>query len=128
MFEAEPRCGGCGIPRYAGAAKPSPVLSLSEPFAEDLDKVIATLNEVVDVVGIRYAEGEEPLDVEELNRLAMAVDLGKDQDRIDWWTLNLSGRNGKVRSRTDTATTTEEKSMPEKMIRWDSSRTHQTWW
>ena len=52
----------------------------------DLDKVVETLNEVVDVVGIRYAEGEEPLDVEELNRVVMAVDLGKDQDRIDWWT------------------------------------------
>lgn len=51
----------------------------------DLDRVTEILREVVNVVGIKYAEGEEPLDVEELNRMAVAVDLGRDEDRIDYW-------------------------------------------
>jgi serine palmitoyltransferase len=52
----------------------------------DLDKVMETLTEVVERVGIKYAEGEEPLDVETLNKMAMAVDLGRDEDRIKYWT------------------------------------------
>ena len=51
----------------------------------DLDRVVQVLNQVVDLVGIRYAEGEIPLDVEELMKKAMAVDLGKDEDRITYW-------------------------------------------
>ena len=52
----------------------------------DLDRVTEILKEVVNVVGIKYAAGEEPLDVEELNRVALAVDLGRDEDKIDYWT------------------------------------------
>ena len=51
----------------------------------DLDKVIQVLTEVVDAVGVKYAEGEEPLDVVELNRIASTIDLGRDEDRIDYW-------------------------------------------
>jgi serine palmitoyltransferase len=51
----------------------------------DLDKVVEILNQVVDIVGIRYAEGEDPLDVEELMRISLAIDLGRDEDTIDYW-------------------------------------------
>jgi serine palmitoyltransferase len=51
----------------------------------DLDRVIETLTQVVDKVGIKYAEGEEPLDVEELMKQALHIDLGKDEERISYW-------------------------------------------
>ena len=51
----------------------------------DLDKVIQTLTEVVDIVGIKYAEGESPLDVEEMMKEAMAVGLGSEADSITYW-------------------------------------------
>ena len=51
----------------------------------DLDKVVKTLTEVVDKVGIKYAEGEEPLDVEELMKIALSVSLGKEEDAIKYW-------------------------------------------
>ena len=49
----------------------------------DLDKVIATLSTVVDLVGIKYAEGEDPVDVDLLMQLAMAVSLV--DTPIDYW-------------------------------------------
>jgi serine palmitoyltransferase len=50
----------------------------------DLDKVVEILNDVVNKVGIKYAEGETPIDVEDLNRLALEVSLGDGVPITEW--------------------------------------------
>ena len=53
----------------------------------DLDNVIAILAEVVDKVGVKYAQGELPLDVEALfhQEAALSIDLTTAGDVIDYW-------------------------------------------
>lgn len=53
---------------------------------EDINKVIQVIREVVDVVGVKYAAGQEPLDVKRLFEKDMAVDLGSDDDKVTPWT------------------------------------------
>ena len=50
----------------------------------DLDRVLATLKVVIDLVGIKYAEGEQPLDVETLMHEAMAVPLAYEGEKSAW--------------------------------------------